>query len=75
MAEADERLIREGEREDLATGYQAVIPDPGGGTATLRVTAHQERLERLERELTRVRWELSSPDGTDTAMVEVAGSF
>lgn len=38
---------------------------------TLSVTAHQDRLERAERELARVRRELAaSPDATDAVVSE-----
>ena len=57
LCEADERLQRE-EDENPATGYEATVFDPEGNPATLRVTVHQERLERAERELVQVRREL-----------------
>jgi hypothetical protein len=42
-------------------GYETTVPDPEGNPATLRVTAHQEGLERAERELAQLRYRLSSP--------------
>ena len=72
LREAEERLIKE-ERENPATGYTAEVPDPEGNPTALRVSAHAERVERLERELARVRRELASPTVTDTVMEEVVG--
>lgn len=73
LREDDERLRCE-EAENPAEGYEATLPDPEGNLTTLYVTAHQERLERAERELARVRRELAaSPGETDTVMAEVAG--
>ncbi len=60
LREADERLRRE-ELKNPPTGYEVTFPDPEGNPTKLRVTAHQEHLERAERELAHVRWEFSSP--------------
>ncbi len=59
LREADERLRRE-EIMNPPTGYDVTVLDPDGNPTTLGVTAHQERLERAERELAQVRRELSS---------------
>jgi hypothetical protein len=73
LREADERLRCE-EAENPAGGYEATLPDPEGNPTTLHVMAYQERLDRAERELARVRRELAaSPGETDTVMAEVAG--
>ena len=71
LVEADERL-QEWEQQDPSTGRVETIPNPDGGTAVLHVSRESERLERVERELSRVRRELSSSSGTDTVMAEVA---
>jgi hypothetical protein len=71
LREADERLRRE-EAENPATGYEATVPDPEGNPTTLLVTAHQERLERAERELAQVRYELSSPTITAITSSEMS---
>jgi hypothetical protein len=71
LCEADERLRRE-ELKNPATGYDVIVPDPEGNPTTLRVTAHQERLERAERELAQVRSELSSPSVTAITSSEMS---
>ena len=71
LREADERLRRE-EAENPPTGYEVTVPDPEGNPAKLRVTAHQERLERAERELAQVRRELSSPTITAITSSEIS---
>ncbi len=53
LAEAEERLLAE-EQEDPAEGYEVTVPDPKGNSTVLRVSAHGERVDRLERELRRV---------------------
>ena len=63
LREADERLRRE-ELKNPPTGYEVTLADPEGNPTTLGVTAHQERLERAERELDQVRRELSSSSVT-----------
>ena len=63
LREADERLRRE-EFKNPSTGYEVTVPDPEGNPTKLGVTAHQERLERAERELDQVRRELSSSSVT-----------
>lgn len=72
VREAEERLLLE-ERENPAGGHEVTVPDPEGNPTTLRVSAHGERIELLERELARVRRELASPTVTDTVMAEVVG--
>ena len=59
LREADERLWCEELKNPLA-GYEVTLADLEGNPTTLGVTAHQECLERTERELAQVRWELSS---------------
>ena len=54
LREAEERLLAE-ERENPATGYTVEVPDPEGNPTALRVSAHAERVERLERELAALR--------------------
>jgi hypothetical protein len=71
LREADERLRRE-EAENPAASYEAMVLDPEGNPTTLRVTAHQERLERAERELAQVRYELSSPTITAITSSEMS---
>jgi hypothetical protein len=71
LREADERLRRE-EAENPATGYEVTVPDPEGNPTTLRITAQQERLERAERELAQVRYELSSPTITAITSSEIS---
>lgn len=56
LKEAEERL-REGEAKSPATGYKVPVTNPDGTPGTPRVDAATERLERLERELGRVRRE------------------
>ena len=71
LHEADERLQRE-EDESPAAGYEATVPDPEGNPTTLRVTAHQERLERAGRRLDQVRSELSSSSVTAITSSEMS---
>jgi gentisate 1,2-dioxygenase len=71
VSEADERLQRE-EDENPATGYEVALHDPEGNPAKLRVTAHQQHLERAERELAQVRRELSSPTITAITSSEIS---
>ena len=47
--------------------------NPDGQQTELRVSPQAARLERVERELARIRRELSSSYETDTVMAEVAG--
>ncbi len=54
LREIEERLLAE-ERENPATGYNVEVPDPEGNPTALRVSAHGERVERLERELAALR--------------------
>jgi Recombinase zinc beta ribbon domain len=68
---ADERLRRE-ELKNPPTGYEVTLADPEGNPTTLGVTAHQERLERAERELAQVRWELSSSSVTAITSSEMS---
>jgi hypothetical protein len=71
LCEADERLRRE-ELKNPATGYDVIVPDPEGNPTTLRVTAHQERLECAEHELAQVQSELSSPRVTAITSSEMS---
>ena len=54
LREMEERLLAE-EQENPAQGYEVTVPDPEGNPAMLCVSAHAERVERLERELTALR--------------------
>ncbi len=72
LREAEGRLLAE-ERGNPARGREVTVEDPEGNPSTLRLSAEEERLGRLERELARVRRELASPPVTDTVMAEVAG--
>ena len=63
LRKADERLRRE-EFKNPSTGYEVTLADPECNPTALGVTAHQERLERAERELAQVRRELSSSSVT-----------
>jgi len=54
LREAEERLLAE-ERENPAQGHKVTVPDPEGNPVTLRVSAHEERIDRIERELAALR--------------------
>ncbi len=54
LREAEERLLAE-ERENPARGHEVRVSDPGGNPITLRVSAHEERIDRIERELAALR--------------------
>ena len=71
LREADERLWHE-ELKNPPTGYDVTLADPEGNPTTLGVTAHQEHLERAERELTQVRRELSSSSVTAITSSEMS---
>ena len=60
LREADERLWCEELKNPLA-GYEVTLADLEGNPTTLGVTTHQEHLERTERALAQVRWDLTSP--------------
>ena len=70
MREADERLRRGA--ENPAMGHETTVPNPKGNPAKLRVTVHQERLERDERGLAQVRRKLSSPTITAITSSEIS---
>ena len=71
LRKADERLRRE-ELKGPPTGYKVTVSDPEGNPTALGVTAHQEHLERAERELAQVRWELSSSSVTAITSSEMS---
>lgn len=54
LKDAEKRLHKE-EREAPARGYATTVLEPDGTTATVRVPPGSQRVERLERKLTRVR--------------------
>ena len=72
LLEANERL-RQQEERDPASGRVEILVNPDGQQTELRVSPQAARLERVERELARIRRELSSSYETDTVMAEVAG--
>ncbi len=72
LSHASSKTARREEAENPATGYEATMPDPEGNPTTLLVTAHQERLERAERELAQVRYRLSSPTITAITSSEMS---
>ncbi len=71
LVEADERL-QEAERRNPPNGRVETITNPDGGTAIVHVSQESERIERVERELARIRRELSSSYNSDAVMAEVA---
>ncbi len=71
LREADERLWCK-ELKNPPTGYEVTVPDPEGNPTTLGLTAHQECLERAERKLAQVRWELSSSSVTAITSSEMS---